>query len=94
MDLAGGFWATPAIEPASSSVRTRVHLRIIQDQPLNSDWMPRLTLESLAILSVIPSARKRICGPSAERSEPLKFEQNTLYLKLLGRREKEKVKAD
>lgn len=45
-----------AVEPASNKARveTRIVFRIIQDQPLNSDWMPRLTLESTHILAVIP----------------------------------------
>jgi hypothetical protein len=51
--LAGGFWATPATEPTNNipKIETRIGVRIIQDQPLNSDWMPRLTLESTDILA-------------------------------------------
>jgi hypothetical protein len=44
----------PATEPAHNIARmeTRIGVRIIQDQPpLNSDWMPRLTLESMSILA-------------------------------------------
>ena len=51
-----------AAEPASSKARaeTRIIFRIIQDQPLNSDWMPRLTLESTHILAVIPQLGETI----------------------------------
>ena len=64
--LTGGFWATQAIEPANSIARieTRVRVKIIKDQPLNSDWMPRLTLESTIILarSVRKWGQKRNVG--------------------------------
>ena len=51
--LTGGFWATQVSEPANSIANreTRVRVKIIKDQPLNSDWMPRLTLESTVILA-------------------------------------------
>ena len=44
--LTGGFWATQRqLANSIAIVETRILFRIIQDQPLNSDLMPRLTLE-------------------------------------------------
>ena len=39
--------------PATSNakVETRIRCKIIQNQPLNSDWMPRLTPECTNILA-------------------------------------------
>jgi hypothetical protein len=64
-----GVWATTAMEPAVNRARTetRMYFRIIQDQPLNSDWMPRLTLESNHILAVIAVAARKMIWISSFR---------------------------
>ncbi len=58
-----GFWAMLTVEPANNSARkeTRIGYRFIQDQPLNSDWMPRLTLEYVVILARIARIGEKQC---------------------------------
>jgi hypothetical protein len=79
--LTGGFWATQVNEPAHNIARieTRIRVRIIQDQPLNSDWMPRLTLESTNILarSVRKWGQKR-----KRRDSPIMLQFNGLLQRL------------
>ena len=62
---------------------TRIRLRIIQDQPLNSDWMPRLTLESSYFSrSAGAKAGKLLHGPATLQCR--KFAEGLLEPRVAG----------